>query len=370
MKVPFLDIKAQYAPLREEIAKAVDEVIDSGAFALGPTVAEFEEDFAEFVGARHCVGLNSGTSALHLALLSAGIGPGDEVVTTPHTWISTSWAISYTGATPTYADIDPDTGNLAPDSAERAITKRTKAILPVDLYGNPADHFRFESIAAEYGITLIDDAAQAHGASLRGRPIGSFGHATCWSFYPGKNLGAAGEGGAVVTDEPDVAEHIRYLRDHAQRGRHNHVELGFNARMDGIQGAILGIKLRYLEDWNSQRRVAADRYRELVGGIDGLTLPVTTDEAESAWHLYVVRVQKRDSLSAALTNAGVGHGVHYPKPVHLQPAYESLGYREGSMPNAELFASQCLSLPIFPEITAQEQEYVAKVITRAMWRAA
>lgn len=370
MKVPFFDLPAQYAPLREEIARAIDGVMDTGAFVLGPTVVEFEEAFAEYVGARYCIGLNSGTSALHLALLSAGIGPGDEVVTTPHTWISTSWGISYTGATPVYADIEPDTGNLDPDLVGGAITPRTKAILPVDLYGNPAQQSRFEAVAADYRLKLIDDAAQAHGAFLGGRPIGSFGFATCWSFYPGKNLGAAGEGGAVVTDDHDTADHIRSLRDHAQRGRHNHVELGYNARMDGIQGAILRIKLRYLDDWNAGRKLAAKRYRELLGGIEGLTLPVTTDGADPSWHLYVVRVQDRESLAGALSEAGVGSGVHYPRPVHLQPAYKALGYDVGSFPNAENFAAHCLSLPMFPEITSDQQEYVASIVADAIERAA
>jgi dTDP-4-amino-4,6-dideoxygalactose transaminase len=366
MKVPFLDLDAQYDPIRPDIDSAVATVIDNTSFALGPSVAEFEEAFADYVGARYCIALNSGTSALHLALIAAGVEPGDEIVTTPHTWISTSWGISYCGAVPVFADVDPDTGNLDAGAAEAAITARTRAILPVDLYGNPADHPAFEAIADRHGIHLIDDAAQAHGASLDRRPIGSFGLATCWSFYPGKNLGAAGEGGAVVTNDLAVAERIRSLRDHAQRGRHHHVEIGYNARMDGIQGAILSVKLPHLDAWNSGRRGAADRYRELLGAAAGVTLPVITTGSESAWHLYVIRVPDRASLGQALEEAGIGFGVHYPTPIHLQPAYSTLGYSEGSFPAAERYAASCLSLPMFPEITEDQQAYVAQTIIEAM----
>ena len=362
MQVPFLDLPAQYAPIRSEIDAAIAGVMETGAFALGPTVADFESEFAHYVGASHCVGVNSGTSALHLALLAGGVGPGDEVITTPHTWISTSWGISYSGAKPVYVDVDPHTGNLDPERVEAAVNSRTKAILPVDLYGNPADHDALSKIAEQADLLLIDDAAQAHGASLNGKPVGAFGFATCWSFYPGKNLGAAGEGGAIVTDDSDVAERLRSLRDHAQVGRHNHVEIGFNARMDGIQGAVLSVKLKYLDEWNERRRAAAKRYRDLLSEIEGVILPSVTAGATPSWHLYVIRVDDRDSLSRALTNAGVSSGVHYPIPVHLQPAYAHLGYGPGDFPNAETFAATCLSLPMFPEITPAQQEHVAEVI--------
>jgi dTDP-4-amino-4,6-dideoxygalactose transaminase len=364
--VPFLDLPAQYKRIRTPIDTAIDAVVDSTAFASGPFVSEFEEVFADYVGAKHCIGLNSGTTALHLALLASDIGSGDEVVTTPHTWISTSWAISYCGAIPVYADVDPATGNLAPEAAEAAITPRTKAILPVDLYGNPADHEAFQAIAARHRLLVIDDAAQAHGARLKERRIGSFGWATCFSFYPGKNLGAMGEGGAVVTDSDEIAERIRSLRDHAQRGRHNHVEIGFNARMDGLQGAVLTVKLRHLEEWNAERRVAAERYGRLLSGIEGVSLPVITDGATPSWHLYVARVYDRETLGATLDAAGVGTGVHYPTPVHLQPAYAGLGYERGAFPNAEQYAATCLSLPMFPELTPEQQEYVAESIALAV----
>jgi len=370
LRVPFLDLAAQYAPIRSEVESAINAVLDTGAFALGPTVDQFEAEFAEYVGAKHCVGLNSGTSALHLALLAAGVGPGDEVITTPHTWISTSWGISYAGATPVYVDVDRATGNLNPSNVEAAITSRTKVILPVDIYGSPADHAAFEEIARRHDLRLIDDAAQAHGASLNGRPIGSFGFATCWSFYPGKNLGAAGEGGAVVTDDPEVAARIRSLRDHAQVGRHNHVEVGFNARMDGLQGAVLSVKLKYLDDWNDSRRKAAARYEQLFANVDGVVIPSSIPGAEPSWHLFVIRVQERDALAEAFADAGIGSGVHYPTPVHLQPAYAHLGYRPGSFPVAEAFAAKCISLPMFPEITPEQQQHVADVTVHWMERVA
>ena len=272
MQIPFLDLKAQLAPIRGEVDAAIKQVLDNTAFILGPAVADFEADFAAQTGRKHAVGLNSGTSALHLALIAAGVGPGDEVITTPHTWISTTWAISYVGATPVYADIDPATANLDPAAAEAAITDRTKAILPVDLYGHPAALTDLEKIAESHGIALIEDAAQSHLATLDGRPAGSFGQSACFSFYPGKNLGAAGEGGAVVTDDDAVADRVRRLRDHAQDGRHNHVEVGYNYRMEGLQGAVLAVKLRHLAEWTEGRRAAAARYAELID-VPGVTLP-------------------------------------------------------------------------------------------------
>ena len=366
MKVPFLDLKAQLEPIRHEVDRAIARVLDDTAFILGPSVTEFEEQFARETGRAHAVGLNSGTSALHLALLAAGVGPGDEVVTTPHTWISTTWAISYVGATPVYADVDPETGNLDPASAEAAITARTKALLPVDLYGHPAALVEFEDIAERHGLTLIEDAAQSHLATLDGRPAGSFGHLACFSFYPGKNLGAVGEAGAVVTDDGDLAARIRRLRDHAQDGRHHHVEVGYNFRMEGLQGAVLGVKLRHLAAWTDGRRRAAERYRALLDGIDGVRLPGVAPGVEPAWHLYPIRVADRDTVAERLANAGVATGVHYPTPVHLQPAYAHLGYGAGSMPNAERYASTCLSLPMFAELTADQQEYVAEQVRTAV----
>jgi dTDP-4-amino-4,6-dideoxygalactose transaminase len=366
MKVPIHDLKAPLEPIRREVDRAIAGVLDDTAFILGPGVAAFEEQFAAETGRAHAVGLNSGTSALHLALLAAGVGPGDEVVTTPHTWISTTWAISYVGATPVYADVDPDTGNLDPVAAEAAITPRTKALLPVDLYGHPAALVEFEALAERHGLHLIEDAAQSHLARLDGRPAGSFGHQACFSFYPGKNLGALGEAGAVVTDDPAVADRIRRLRDHAQDGRHRHVEVGYNYRMEGLQGAVLAVKLRHLGEWTEGRRRAADRYRDLLAGIEGVTMPAVAPGVEPAWHLYPIRVADRDAVSERLGAAGIGTGVHYPTPVHLQPAYCHLGYAPGSMPHAERYAGTCLSLPMFAELTADQQEYVAKQVRIAV----
>lgn len=366
MNIPFLDLKAQLEPIRAEVDAAIKDVLDNTAFILGPAVTEFEEEFAAQTGRKHAIGLNSGTSALHLALLAAGVGPGDEVVTTPHTWISTTWAISYVGATPVYADVDPVTGNLDPAAAEAAITDRTKALLPVDLYGHPAALDEFEAIAERHGVALVEDAAQSHLATLHGRPAGSFGLAGCFSFYPGKNLGAAGEGGAVVTDDDDVAARVRRLRDHAQDGRHRHVEVGYNYRMEGLQGAVLGVKLRHLADWTQGRRAAADRYRELLADVPGVTLPGVAEGADPAWHIYPVRVADREAVGARLNEAGVATGVHYPTPVHLQPAYQHLGHGRGSFPRAEEYAATCLSLPMFAELTADQQEYVADQLRKAV----
>jgi dTDP-4-amino-4,6-dideoxygalactose transaminase len=366
MKVPFLDLQAQLEPIRHEVDAAIKEILDSTGFILGPSVAGFEADFARDTDRSHAVGLNSGTSALHLALLAAGVGPGDEVVTTPHTWISTTWAISYVGATPVYADVDPDTGNLDPASTEAAITSRTKALLPVDLYGHPAALVEFEDIARRHGLTLIEDAAQSHLSTLDGRPAGSFGHMACFSFYPGKNLGAVGEAGAVVTDDQATADRIRQLRDHAQDGRHHHVEVGYNYRMEGLQGAVLAVKLRHLQSWTDGRRRAAERYRTLLAGIDGVTLPAVAPGVEPAWHLYPIRVANREVVADRLRAAGIGVGVHYPTPVHLQPAYAHLGYARGAMPNAERYAATCLSLPMFAELRAEQQEYVAQQVRIAV----
>lgn len=366
MQIPFLDLKAQLAPIRAEVDEAIRKVLDNTAFILGPGVADFEAEFARQTGRKHAVGVNSGTSALHLALLAAGVGPGDEVVTTPHTWISTTWAISYTGATPVYADVDPGTGNLDPAAVEAVLTERTKAILPVDLYGHPAALTDFEALADRHGLALIEDAAQSHLATLDGRPAGSFGLAGCFSFYPGKNLGAVGEGGAVVTDDDEVAARVRRLRDHAQDGRHHHVEVGYNYRMEGIQGAVLEVKLRHLPEWTEGRRAAAARYAELLADIPGVTLPRVAEGADPAWHLYPIRVADRDAVGARLGEAGVATGVHYPTPVHLQPAYAHLGHRAGAFPNAEAYAATCLSLPMYAELTADQQQYVAEQLRKAV----
>jgi dTDP-4-amino-4,6-dideoxygalactose transaminase len=355
--VPFLDLKQQNGSLGPELRAALDGVISQSQFILGPAVERFETAFAAYLGARFCVGVNNGTSALHMALQACDIGPGDEVITTPHTWISTSWAISYVGAKPVYVDIDPLSYNIDPALIERAITPRTKAILPVHLYGQSCDMEALGRVAQRHGLLLLEDAAQAHGAAWRSRRLGSLGRAGCFSFYPGKNLGALGEGGAVVTDDEALAARIRRLRDHAQQGRHCHVELGHNTRMEGIQGAVLEVKLRHLDAWNAARRRHAACYRQRLAGIAGLTLPAAPADPQShVWHLFVVLVPgaQRERLQKQLAERGIATAVHYPTPVPLQPAYAHLGYRKGDFPVAEEVMSRCLSLPMFAEMTEEQ----------------
>ena len=362
--VPFLDIQEQNRRIRPELDEAVEEVVSQGQFILGPAVERFEQALARYVGRSFAVGVNSGTSALHMALTACDVGPGDEVITTPHTWISTSWAVSYLGARPVFVDVDPVTYNINTDLIQAAITSRTKAIVPVHLYGQLCEMDALERIAEDHGLYLIEDAAQALGAAYGGRRAGSFGTASCFSFYPGKNLGAFGEGGAVVTDDERLAQRMCRLRDHAQLGRHHHVELGFNARMEGIQAAVLEVKLRYLDQWNRARAGHALEYMKLLSGISGLQLPRTRKLEAHAWHLFVVLVDaaRRDQLRETLGERGVATGVHYPTPVPLQPAYAHLGYQPGDFPVAEDVMNRCLSLPMFPEMTDEQLQYVAEVL--------
>lgn len=368
LTVPLLDLKAQNRAIQSEWAPALEAVTSESQFILGAAVARFESAFAEYVGVQHCVGLNSGTSALHLALHACDIGPGDEVITTPHTWISTTWAISYVGARPVYVDIDPRTYNLNADLVAAAITPRTKALLPVHLYGQACDLRPLQELADRHGLTLIEDAAQAHGARCDGRRVGSIGRAGCFSFYPGKNLGAFGEAGAVVTNDDALASRLRRLRDHAQEGRHNHVEVGYNARMEGLQGAVLDVKLRHLDRWNELRRRNSDRLTELLAGTPGLELPRAASAEGHVWHLYVVLVEDgvRDRLIESLAERGVATGVHYPTLVPLQPAYASLGYGPGQLPVAEDVARRCLSLPMYPDLTDDQIVYVAESVKECL----
>jgi len=364
MSVPFLDIKVQNRSIWPELRQALDGVMSEAQFILGPAVKRFETAFAAYLGQKHCVGLNNGTSALHMALQACDVGPGDEVITTPHTWISTSWAISYVGAKPVYVDIDPRSYNINPALIERSITPRTKAILPVHLYGQACDMDALCGIAEKHGLLLIEDAAQAHGATYGGRRVGSFGRLSCFSFYPGKNLGAFGEGGAVVTDDEALAERIRRLRDHGQAGRHHHVEVGYNTRMEGIQGAVLEVKLRHLDQWNAARARHAQRYHELLADVPGLQVPPAPRSGAHVWHLFVVLVRgkERDILHKELAERGVTTGVHYPTPVPFQPAYAHLGHKPGDFPVAEDVTRRCLSLPMFAELTDEQIEWTAAAI--------
>jgi dTDP-4-amino-4,6-dideoxygalactose transaminase len=361
LPVPYLDLRAQMRAIRPGIDAAIARTLDNCSFCLGPEVAQFEEDFARFCGAAHCVGVNSGTSALHLAMLLLNVGPGDEVITTPMTFVATSWAISYVGARPVYVDIDDATFTLDPKRLRAAITPRTKAVLPVHLYGHPADLAPLLAICQEHALPLVEDAAQAHGAQYRGRVVGTFGALSCFSFYPGKNLGAYGEGGALLTQDAAMAARARALREHGSSRRYYHDEVGFNYRMEGIQGAVLAVKLKHLEEWTSQRRRVAHRYHELLADTP-LQLPREADYAQSAYHLYVVRHPRRDELKKHLEANRVGCALHYPLPLHLQKCYASLGYKAGDFPNAEKAARECLSLPIYPEMTDVLIERVAEVI--------
>ena len=356
--------QAQNQSIWFELQQALEAVASQSQFILGPGVERFEKSFSAYLGRKHVVGVDNGTSALHLALQASNVGPGDEVITTPHTWISTSWAIIYVGAKPVYVDIDPRTYNMNPALVEQAITPRTKAILPVHLYGQSCDMVALGKIADKHHLLLIEDAAQAHGAMHGGRRVGSFGPISCFSFYPGKNLGAFGEGGAVATDDDALAAQIRRLRDHAQDGRHHHVEVGYNMRMEGIQGAVLDVKLRHLDDWNASRGRHARKYAELLEDAPGIQLPAVPAAGAHVWHLFVVLVRgmDREAFQRQLSERGVATGVHYPTLVPFQPVYASLGYKPGDFPVAENIARRCLSLPMFAELTDRQIEYVAAAV--------
>ena len=361
--IPYLDLRAQMKPLRAELDAVIARTLDNCSFCLGPDVVQFEKDFAKFCGAEYCVAMNSGTSALHIALLLLNVGPGDEVITTPFTFVATSWAISYVGATPVYVDIDDATFNLDPKLVEKAITPKTKAVMPVHLYGQPFNVEPILEICRKHKLPLVEDSAQSHGAKFNGKVIGTFGEISCFSFYPGKNLGAAGEGGALVTNNADFAQRARALREHGSTVRYYHDEVGFNYRMEGIQGAVLGIKLKHLNDWTRERQRVAKRYSELLADTP-LQLPLEASFAESAYHLYVVRHPKRDELKKFLEENQVGCALHYPLPLHLQKCYASLGYKNGDFPVAEKAGRECLSLPIYPELTDAQIERVAAVVKK------
>ena len=368
MKVPFLDLKAQYESIKDEVAVAIQQVLDRTAFAGGPFVAQFEKEFAAFCTTRCAIGVGSGTDALWLALVGLGIGPGDEVVTTPNTFIATAEAISYCGAKPVFVDVDEKTYNMDPALLEAAITPRTKAVIPVHLFGQMADMDPIMEIARKRKLFVVEDASQAHGAEYKGRRAGSIGDAGCCSFYPGKNLGAYGEAGAVVTNDVELDRKVRMLRDHGQAKKHYHDLVGWNARMDGIQGAILSVKLRHLPTWNESRRRNAGIYDELLQGMDGITTPKEAGYGRHVYHIYAVRVPARDSLIGVLANQDIHCGIHYPIPLHLQEAYRSLGLGKGRFPVAEKTASEFVSLPMFPELTREQIEYVASEIKRPVYQ--
>jgi len=359
--VPYLDLQTQYDALRSEVLTALEEICESTRFAQGPATADFQAKFAEYCGVDHCVSLNSGTSALHLALRCLDIAPGDEVITVSMTFIATAWAISYVGATPVFVDIDPVRRTLNPDNLEAAITPRTKAIVPVHLYGMPAEMDRIMAIAEQHGLPVVEDAAQAHGARYRGKRVGQFGQIACFSFYPSKNLGAYGEGGALITNDASIATRARSLRDHAQSRKYLHDEIGYNYRMDSFQAAVLVIKLKHLDTWNTARVERARYYTELLKH-SSYKLPAHLSDSECVWHCYVIETPERDRVRSAFQDAGIETAVHYPVPVHLQKAYAYLGHRRGDLPVTEALCEQCLSLPIYPELSKEKISRVASVL--------
>lgn len=361
MTIRFANPKAQYDSLRSEIEAAVLNVLSSGTYVLGPEVEAFEREFAAHCGAEHAIAASSGTSALHLALLAADVGPGDEVITTPLTFVATVAAIEYTGARAVLADIDPATFNIDPALIEKAITPNTKAIIPVHLYGQPADMESIAGVARTHGLTVVEDAAQAHGAGYNGKRVGAIGDIGCFSFYPTKNLGALGEGGIVTTSDAQIAERVRRLRDWGQEPKSHHIEKGYNHRMDAIQGAVLRVKLRHLDSWNDLRRERARWYDELLAD-SSVAAPQVAAWSRHVYHLYVIRSGARDDLRRSLVSKGIETGIHYPAPVHLQPAYADLGYGEGAFPLAEAATREILSLPMYPELTRSDVEQVAAAV--------
>ena len=359
MKVPFLDLKAHHEPLRGEFLKAIEEVIDAGAFAGGRYVDEFERDFSDYCDTDHAAGVGSGTEALWLVLKALDIGPGDEVITVPSTFFATAEAISLTGATPVFVDVCEETCNMDPTAIEGALTKNTKALIPVHLFGQPADMDPILEVAKSKGLRVIEDAAQAHGAEYKGRRAGSMADAGCFSFYPGKNLGAFGEAGAVVTNDSDLDARVRMLRDHGQSKKYHHERVGMNCRMDGIQAAVLSIKLKNLERAIESRNAHALQYSRALRDVSEIVLPHSIPEVRHVWHLYAIRVAKRNEVIRLLGERGVSCGIHYPIPVHLQEAYQDLNYAKGSFPVSEKCADEFVSLPMFPELTEEQIDYVA-----------
>jgi dTDP-4-amino-4,6-dideoxygalactose transaminase len=362
--IPFLDLKAQYRSIKSEIDTAVAGVFETTQFVLGDQVASFERDFATYCGVKHAIGVNSGTSALHLALLAAGVGAGDEVITVSFTFVATVSAICYSGATPVFVDIEPRSFTMDPAQLEKAITAKTKAIIPVHLYGQMANMDAIMEIANRRGIPVIEDACQAHGAEYKGKRAGSIGLSGCFSFYPGKNLGAAGEGGMIVTNDDAQAKKMRMLRDWGQEKRYHHVLKGYNYRMEGIQGAVLGVKLRHLEAWTEARRARAREYDALLNQSENVKAPEQLPGNRHVYHIYAVRSNDRDGLQQLLQAEGIQTGLHYPIPVHLQQAHADLGYKVGDFPQSESAANEVLSLPIFPELTSSQVEEVVAAVRR------
>jgi dTDP-4-amino-4,6-dideoxygalactose transaminase len=359
--VPFVDLKTQYQSIKAEINTALDRILENTSFIMGAEVAAFEKAFAGYLDARFCVGVNSGTAALQLALMACDIKAGDEVIVPSFTFFATAEAVSVLGATPVFVDIDPVSYTVTAPAIEKAITPRTRAIIPVHLYGQPADLDPILDLAEQHRLRVIEDAAQAHGAEYKGRRVGPRGDLGCFSFYPSKNLGAYGEAGAIVTNDEGLATRLRLLRDHGSTSKYAHAIVGYNFRMEEIQAAVLNVKLRRLDDWNNERRQRAAAYNELLKE-RGLVLPQEMDYARHVYHVYAVQSDRRDDLRRQLADADIQTGVHYPIPIHLQPAYESLGYKSGDLPVTEQLAERILSLPMFPELSDAQQQAVADAL--------
>jgi dTDP-4-amino-4,6-dideoxygalactose transaminase len=364
--IPFVDLRTQYRNLKPELDLAIQSVLERAAFIMGREHDQFEAAFASYLGLQHCIAVSSGTDALELALRAAGIGPGDEVITVPNTFVATTEAITAVGGLIRWVEVDAKTYNLDPARIEPAIGPRTKAILPVHLYGQPADMDAILAVARQYGLKVIEDCAQAHGACYKGQLVGSFGDVACFSFYPGKNLGAYGDGGAVVTDNDEIAGQVRLLRNHGSRQKYVHEIEGFCRRLDNLQAAVLLVKLPHLDEWNRQRRRAAALYDRLLAEIPGLTTPYILPGAEPVYHLYVVQVPERDRIQAALKEAGIDTGIHYPLPLHQQPAYARLVCRPEDFPVSAYLGPRLLSLPMFAEITPEQVETVTAALKRAL----
>lgn len=364
MQVPFLNLRLHHEPIRAELRAAIEQVIETSAFAGGSFVEQFEREFAAFTGSKYACGLGNGTDALWFALLALGVGPGDEVITVPSTFMATAEAITYCGARPVFVDIDEETYTMDATQLERAISPRTKAIIPVHLFGQMADMDEIASVARKHGLPIVEDACQAHGAQYKSRPAGSIGDVGCFSFYPGKNLGALGEAGASVTSNADLKKKMDVLRDHGQTKKYHHTVVGWNGRMDGIQGAVLSIKLKRLSDGNVRRREHAQHYGKLLAGLDEVILPAEAQGRSHVYHIYAIRVARRDEMIQALAQQGIACGIHYPIPVHLQEAYTSLRLPRGSFPVSERCADEFVSLPMYPELTAEQVEVVCRAVRR------
>lgn len=363
MQVPFVDLKAQYKSIKDEVDEAMQQVVDSCTFILGPAVTRFEQNFASYLNAKHAIGVDSGTQAIELALRAIGLQAGDEVILPANTFIASALPVSRLGAVPVFVDIDPNTYNIDVSQIEKVITPKTKVILPVHLYGQPVTNMeKIIEIADAHHLVVVEDTCQSHGARYKGKRAGTFGKVSAFSFYPGKNLGAYGDGGMVVTDDDEVAHQVKQLRNYGQSVKYHHDQIGFNHRLDSIQAAVLDVKLKYLDGWNAARRQHAVEYMETLAGIDEVVLPYVPDEVEPIWHIFSLRVQQREALMKYLDDNGISTGIHYPIPIHLQPAYANLNYKEGDFPITEQIAKEQLSLPMYAELTPEMVIYVSDKI--------